>query len=212
MITNSCRTTSKTARKLPSRDSSSDTPVWCIPPRAGWCAIRIWPKTSPKRYSCCWLGRRAGWEATQSFQRWLYRAARHVASETARREGRRRHREQLAVETMSQSTPDEAWRQIEPLLDEAMANLSTADHDAVVLRYFERPELERSGCGFGFQRGRSAETGRACPGAAADESHPTRGDGVGDRVGSRCHWWGGPVSACGTGGFGCFGIVSSSNW
>ncbi len=80
---------------------------------------------------------------------WLYRAARHVASETARREGRRRHREQLAVETMSQSTPDEAWRQIEPLLDEAMANLSTADHDAVVLRYFENRSLREVGATLG---------------------------------------------------------------
>ena len=80
---------------------------------------------------------------------WLYRAARHVASETARREGRRRHREQLAVETMSQSTPDDAWRRIEPLLDEAMANLSTADHDAVVLRFFERRSLREVGAALG---------------------------------------------------------------
>ena len=80
---------------------------------------------------------------------WLYRAARHVASETARREGRRRHREQLAVETMSQSTPDAAWLQIEPLLDEAMANLSAADHDAVVLRYFESRSLREVGAALG---------------------------------------------------------------
>jgi RNA polymerase sigma factor (sigma-70 family) len=80
---------------------------------------------------------------------WLYRTARHVASETARREGRRRHREQLAVETMSQSAPDAAWQQIEPLLDEAMANLSAADHDAVVLRYFESRSLREVGAALG---------------------------------------------------------------
>jgi len=80
---------------------------------------------------------------------WLYRAARHLASETARREGRRRHREQLAVETMSQSTPDAAWQQIEPLLDEAMAKLSAADHDAVVLRYFESRSLREVGVALG---------------------------------------------------------------
>jgi RNA polymerase sigma factor (sigma-70 family) len=80
---------------------------------------------------------------------WLYRTARHVASETARREGRRRHREQLAVETMSQFTPDAAWQQIEPLLDEAMAKLSTADHDAIVLRYFESRSLREVGAALG---------------------------------------------------------------
>ncbi|MGO8928401.1 MAG: RNA polymerase sigma factor [Limisphaerales bacterium] len=80
---------------------------------------------------------------------WLYRATRHVASETTRREGRRRHREQLAVETMSQSTADAEWQQIEPLLDEAMANLSTADHDAIVLRYFESRSLRDVGAALG---------------------------------------------------------------
>lgn len=80
---------------------------------------------------------------------WLYRAARLVASETARREGRRRHREQLAMETMSQSTSNAGWQQIEPLLDEAMANLSTADHDAVVLRYFESRSLREVGAALG---------------------------------------------------------------
>ena len=84
-------------------------------------------------------------EVRDAFDLIIYRAARHVASETARREGRRRHREQLAVETMSQSAPDAAWQQIEPLLDEAMANLNAADHDAVVLRYFESRSLREVG-------------------------------------------------------------------
>ena len=149
MITNSCRITSKTARKPPSQDSSSDTPVWCIPPRAAWCAIRIWPKTSPRRYSCCWLGRRAGWEVIQSFRDGFIAplAMWHRKLRGARAAGATENN--YAVETMSQSTPDEAWRQIEPLLDEAMANLSTADHDAVVLRYFESRSLREVGAALG---------------------------------------------------------------
>ena len=80
---------------------------------------------------------------------WLYRAARHVASETVRRESRRRRREQLAVEAMNQSAPNAAWRQIEPLLDEAMASLGGADHDAIVLRYFENLSLKEVGAALG---------------------------------------------------------------
>jgi len=76
---------------------------------------------------------------------WLYRAARHVACETVRREGRRHCREQLAAEAMSQSVPDDPWREVQPLLDEAMADLSAADHDAVVLRYFENKSLKEVG-------------------------------------------------------------------
>ena len=148
MITNSCRTTSKTARKPPSRESSSDTSVWSIPPRAGWFAIRIWPNVAQEVFVL--LARKARRMGSDTIlSAWLYRAARHLASETAPREGRRRHREQLAVETMSQSTPDAAWQQIEPLLDEAMANLSAADHDAVVLRYFECRSLREVGAALG---------------------------------------------------------------
>ena len=80
---------------------------------------------------------------------WLYRAARHVASETVRRESRRRRREQLAVEAMNQSEPNGAWRQIERVLDEAMADLGATDHDAVVLRYFEDLSLKEVGAALG---------------------------------------------------------------
>ncbi len=89
------------------------------------------------------LARKAGrLGADTVLSAWLYRTARHLASETVRREVRRQRREQLAAETMNLSTPDAAWRQIEPLLDEAMAGLSRGDHDAIVLRYFENKSLK----------------------------------------------------------------------
>lgn len=80
---------------------------------------------------------------------WLYRATRHVASQTLRAERRRQRREQVAAEVMNLSTPDTLWQQIEPLLDEAMAALAQADHDAIVLRYFEDKSLKEVGAVMG---------------------------------------------------------------
>jgi RNA polymerase sigma factor (sigma-70 family) len=80
---------------------------------------------------------------------WLYRSARNLASETLRRESRRRNREQLAVETMNLTSPDSSWQQVEPLLDESMAQLSPADHDAIVMRYFQNRSLKEVGAALG---------------------------------------------------------------
>lgn len=96
------------------------------------------------------LARKAGrLGADTVLSAWLYRTARHLASETVRREVRRQRREQLAAETMNLSAPDAAWRQIEPLLDEAMASLSRGDHDAIVLRYFENKSLKEVAAALG---------------------------------------------------------------
>src|SRR5690349_17814633 len=83
------------------------------------------------------LARKAGRLGSSTIlSAWLYRAARHVASETVRREFRRRRREQIAVEAVSHSPAEDSWQQIEPLLDAAMSKLGAGDHDAIVLRYF----------------------------------------------------------------------------
>ncbi len=76
---------------------------------------------------------------------WLYRAARNLSYETLRRESRRQRREQIAVEEMNQSGTNASWHAVKPFLDEAMARLSSADHDAVVLRYFENKSLKEVG-------------------------------------------------------------------
>ena len=81
---------------------------------------------------------------------WLYRAALHLASETLRRDGRRHRREQLAVEAMSLATPEAAWQQIEPMLDEAMADLNATEQAAVMLRYFENKSLKEVGAALSF--------------------------------------------------------------
>lgn len=81
---------------------------------------------------------------------WLYRTACHVASETLRRETRRQQREQLAVTAMNLTDTDATWREIEPLLDDAMASLGETDRDAVVLRFFENKSLRDVGAALGL--------------------------------------------------------------
>lgn len=81
---------------------------------------------------------------------WLYRAAVHLASETNRRERRRREREQAAVDRLENSPADAGWREIEPSLDAMMARLNQADQDALLLRYFENRPLREVGATLGL--------------------------------------------------------------
>jgi len=80
---------------------------------------------------------------------WLFRTTRFVASETMRTENRRRRREQEAMETLYESQGDAPWARIAPLLDEAMAGLSIADRNAVLLRFFEKKNLKEVGHALG---------------------------------------------------------------
>jgi RNA polymerase sigma factor (sigma-70 family) len=74
---------------------------------------------------------------------WLYRVAYRTAVDVVRRESRRQHREQQAVEIAAMSAS--YWTQIEPLLDEAMQTLDETDRAAVLLRYFENQPLREVG-------------------------------------------------------------------
>lgn len=53
--------------------------------------------------------------------------------------------------TLQESTPDAAWPEVAPLLDEAMSRLGTTDRDAVVLRYFENKSLAEVGTALGVE-------------------------------------------------------------
>src|SRR3954452_8442708 len=69
---------------------------------------------------------------------WLLRTTRYTAANALRREKSREHYEQKAMLTSAyESESDQAWTRIGPALDEAMARLSTAERDAVALRFFE---------------------------------------------------------------------------
>ena len=81
---------------------------------------------------------------------WLHRTARLTAANHVRGEIRRQKREQ---ETFMQSTlnetADETWRQIAPVLDEAISKLGAKDRDAIVLRFFENKSLGEVGAALG---------------------------------------------------------------
>ena len=84
---------------------------------------------------------------------WLYHTARLTAANVRRTEFRRIHREQEAYmqSTLENTAPDPAWRELAPLLDEAMGRLGAIDRDAVVLRYFENKTLTEVGAALGVE-------------------------------------------------------------
>lgn len=71
---------------------------------------------------------------------WLHRTAQNIAAQTVRTIERRRAREQEVVAMSEQisTSLDAWWERIEPHLDAALGELSDADRDAVVLRYFHK--------------------------------------------------------------------------
>jgi RNA polymerase sigma factor (sigma-70 family) len=69
---------------------------------------------------------------------WLWRTARYAAANILTVERRRQQREQEAYMRCQLNEPESnAWMQIEPVLDLAMAQLGETDHNAIVLRFFE---------------------------------------------------------------------------
>jgi RNA polymerase sigma factor (sigma-70 family) len=69
---------------------------------------------------------------------WLYQTARLTAANFTKCEIRRQHREQEAYMQSTLAEPDDdTWREIAPLLDEAMGRLGEADRDALILRFFQ---------------------------------------------------------------------------
>jgi RNA polymerase sigma factor (sigma-70 family) len=75
---------------------------------------------------------------------WLHRTAQNIAAQTVRTDVRRRAREQeaAAMNELLANESDAAWQRIAPHLDAALGELSEADRDAVMLRYFERKSAQ----------------------------------------------------------------------
>src|SRR2546429_8587037 len=71
---------------------------------------------------------------------WLHRTAQNIAAQTVRTDVRRRAREQeaVAMNELLSAEPNALWEHIAPHLDAAIGELSEADRDALLLRYFER--------------------------------------------------------------------------
>ena len=84
----------------------------------------------------------------QPISGWLYRTTRFVAMEHRRSEKRRNLREQKAMNTALDNSDESTWKSLEPLIDEAMADLKETDRQAVLLRHFEGKSLREIGAIF----------------------------------------------------------------
>lgn len=82
---------------------------------------------------------------------WLYQTTRLTAANFLRGEIRRQKREQEAFmqSTFQESADESAWRQIAPLLDDALGKLGDRDRNAIVLRFFENKNLREVGLATG---------------------------------------------------------------
>lgn len=99
------------------------------------------------------LARKAGTLSSKTvLSGWLYHTAQLTAANFLRGEIRRQRREQEAhmQSALNDSPPhDDAWKQIAPLLEDAMTRLGTRDRDAIVLRFFENKNLREVGAAIG---------------------------------------------------------------
>jgi RNA polymerase sigma factor (sigma-70 family) len=84
--------------------------------------------------------------ANASLIGWLYRSTRFAVL-TQLRDDRRRstHGRQAMEQLITDSGPTQDWERIRPLLDEAMAELSDDDREAVLLRYFKNHDFRTVG-------------------------------------------------------------------
>src|SRR6266516_4718447 len=81
---------------------------------------------------------------------WLCRSARNISLNLRRDEFRRHSRERQAMENLD-SIPDAPpdWERLRPVLDEAMAELSEPDYDALLIRFFKNQDLRSVGVALG---------------------------------------------------------------
>ena len=81
---------------------------------------------------------------------WLYCATRYAVLAHMRDERRRRARERQAMESFnSVSETSTEWERIGPMLDDAMASLSAADREALLLRFFKNLDFRSVGAALG---------------------------------------------------------------
>ncbi len=77
---------------------------------------------------------------------WLYQTARLASVTLTKSEIRRHRREQEAyMQSVLNESDSETWKQIAPLLDDAMARLGEKDRNALVLRYFDGKSMKEVG-------------------------------------------------------------------
>jgi RNA polymerase sigma factor (sigma-70 family) len=79
---------------------------------------------------------------------WLYLGTHHAAAQAVRANRRRARREQESHDMHTRLGPETStadWDRVRPVLDTAMRDLSAADREAVLLRYFEQRPFSEIG-------------------------------------------------------------------
>ena len=84
---------------------------------------------------------------------WLYETTRFTAARFIRTRVRRQIREQEAYmqSSMNEPDPDGVWRQLSPLLEEAMTQLGEKDRALLALRFFENKSGAETAAALGIQ-------------------------------------------------------------
>ena len=80
---------------------------------------------------------RSGEVVVQSVAAWLHAVASLKARHAVRGETRRRSREAIAADQLHPEQTEASWHEIEPFLDEAIAQLSERTRSLIVMRYLE---------------------------------------------------------------------------
>lgn len=94
----------------------------------------------------------------ESLVGWLYSTTHHVAANIVRSERRRKNREQeaqLMEDIHAEAETD--WSTLRPVLDESMHELSGADREAILLRFFERLPVQVIGDRLGVSENAAAK-------------------------------------------------------
>jgi len=92
-----------------------------------------------------------GKEANASLVGWLYRSTRFATLNQLRDTRRRATHERQAMEQLiTDCGPGQDWERISLFLDEAMADLSDDDREAVLLRYFKNQDFRTIGSALGL--------------------------------------------------------------
>ncbi len=80
---------------------------------------------------------------------WLHRTTVHVSIDLWRSETRRRAREHDVVAMQTDRTEEVAWKEMTPVLDEALDGLNETDRQVILLRFFEQKTMAELGREFG---------------------------------------------------------------
>src|SRR3954468_3384051 len=92
----------------------------------------------------------ARWATNASLAGWLYKTAIYACNNAMQaRRARERHERQVAAAALTSSHAAHAPSDAEVLLDQALAELSSKERDAVLLRYYQDQSVQEVGTALG---------------------------------------------------------------